>query len=160
MIRRIFLGLFSAVILAGSALAQADCAADRVDLRGDWGQARFSVEIADTFATRSKGLMYREKMASSAGMLFFFAKPQSVSFWMKNTLIPLDMLFITPKGRVAKIHENAIPGDLTPISGGDGILAVLEINGGMAKRLGITTGSMIRNPGFDQSTVLWACSES
>ncbi len=160
MIRRIVLGLCAAIVLAGPVAAGTDCTRARADLKGDWGQARFSVEIADTPASRARGLMYRENMARFAGMLFFFPKPQSVSFWMKNTLIPLDMLFITEKGRVAKIHENAVPGDLTPISGGEGILAVLEINGGMARRLGIEVGSVIRHPGFDQSAALWPCSES
>jgi len=162
MIRRALLGLAAALLFSGAALAEVStpCSPAQAELKGDNGTVRFSVEIADTAAERAQGLMYREKMATSEGMLFFFERPQKVSFWMKNTLIPLDMLFISPQGRVEKIHENAIPGDLTPIQGGSGILAVLEINGGLARRLGIKAGSIIRHPGFDQSNALWACSES
>lgn len=161
MIRRAFLGCLAGLLLASPALADvsANCIEDQAQIRTANGTVRFSVEIADDAAERAKGLMFREKMASSAGMLFYFERPQSVSFWMKNTLIPLDMLFISPEGRVEKIHENAVPGDLTPIMGGSGILAVLEINGGLARKLGIKPGDVIRHPGFDQSVALWPCSE-
>ncbi len=145
----------AAVLWAGAALAE--CAPDRVDLRGDWGQARFTVELADTPDSRAQGLMFRESLPRFAGMLFIYDAPTAPSFWMRNTLIPLDMLFVTPRGRVARIHHEATPGDETPIPGGDNILMVLEINGGLARALGVTEGSELRHPRLDQDRALWPC---
>ncbi|MGV6847216.1 MAG: DUF192 domain-containing protein [Marinibacterium sp.] len=145
-----FLGLVAAFPL------WAECRPDVVDLRGDWGQARFTVEVADDDAERSRGLMFRESMPRGAGMLFVFDHPQRVSFWMMNTLIPLDMIFADATGRVVKVHSNAIPGDTTPIPGGDAVFAVLEINGGLAERYGITAGSDLRHAAFGDSAA-WPC---
>jgi uncharacterized membrane protein (UPF0127 family) len=138
---------------------QAGCADDQVELRGDWGKARFSIEVADDSAERAQGLMNRASLPSSAGMLFIYEAPQHASFWMKNTLIPLDMIFVDPTGTVTRIHENAVPLDTTGIDGGDGVAAVLEINGGLARRLGITTGSEMRHPSFASATAAWPCSD-
>lgn len=149
------LGLIA--LLAGAGPLHAACAPDRLDLRGPSGVARFHVEVADTGEERSRGLMFREKLASSAGMLFVYDKPESVAFWMKNTLIPLDMIFADATGTVKSVHSGAVPGDLTPIRGGDGIQFVLEINGGMAKRLGITAGTVIRHPAIPPATAAWPC---
>jgi len=155
--RRIFAGL-TLIFMATSGVAQtAPCDEGRLSIRGDWGQAAYSVEIADTPQLRQQGLMFRESMARGAGMLFVFDKPQSVGFWMKNTLIPLDMLFIDQTGVVKRVHSNAIPGDLTTIPGGDGIFAVLEINGGLAQSYGIVEGSEIRHPAFANGPPVWAC---
>jgi len=125
-------------------------------LRGDWGQARFNVEIADDPDSQAQGLMHRPSMASSAGMLFVYDRPQSLSFWMRNTLIELDMLFIEPDGTVARIHHRAQPLDETTIQGGDGLLAVLEINGGLAERLGIVAGTQVQHPAFGANAA-WPC---
>ncbi len=133
-----------------------DCAPDRADLRGDWGAASFRVELADTEQTRAEGLMFREKLPRFSGMLFVYPQPQRASFWMKNTLIPLDMLFLDKNGTVQHIHANAVPGDLTPIDGGKGILAVLEINGGLAATLKIDAGSQLRHPIFGDDAD-WPC---
>ncbi len=95
-------------------------------------------------------------MATSAGMLFVYDEPQFVSFWMRNTLIPLDMLFLDATGTVQHIHENAIPLDETAIPGGDDIQYVLEINGGLSSRLGITVGSALRHPSIGDNAA-WAC---
>lgn len=146
------LGVF--IALAGPALA--DCDIGRVDLRGDWGAARFSVEVADDPQERSLGLMNRERMATGAGMLFVYEEPQRAVFWMKNTLIPLDMIFMDENGVVTRVHENAIPGDLTGIDGGDDVQFVLEINGGLARRLGIVEGSELRHPAIGE-TAAWPC---
>lgn len=149
--------LVLALALPGALAAQGACREDLVDLRGSWGQARFSVEIADTDETRARGLMFRETMARMAGMLFIFDRPQRAVFWMENTLIPLDMLFIRPDGSVQHIHHEARPRDRTPIDGGEGVTMVLEINGGMARRMGITPGSELRHPRLDPSLALWPC---
>ncbi|MEM7752931.1 MAG: DUF192 domain-containing protein [Pseudomonadota bacterium] len=143
-------------LLATSVSALAACDEARVDLRGDWGQARFSVEVADTPAERSQGLMHREDMPRSAGMLFVYERPQPVSFWMRNTLIPLDMIFMDAEGTVQRVHENAIPLDETSIPGGTEIQYVLEINGGLSSRLGIVEGSELRHPAIG-SDAAWPC---
>jgi hypothetical protein len=75
---------------------------------------------------------------------------------MKNTLIPLDMIFADARGVVRRVHENAVPGDLTPIPGGDDILVVLEVNGGMARQLGIAPGTVLRHPSLGQGAA-WPC---
>jgi uncharacterized protein len=146
-------------LATGSAAVAGGCRNDIVELRGDWGAARFSVEVADSNAERAQGLMNRESMASGAGMLFIYDAPQPASFWMKNTLIPLDMIFVDETGLVREVKSNAIPGDLTPIFGGNDILMVLEINGGLAGRLGIAPGSEIRHPGLSPEKILWDCDE-
>lgn len=145
--------ILALVLGMAAQLAAAGCAEDRVTIRGDWGQATFTVEIADTPATRAQGLMYVEAMPRMAGMLFVYDRPQPVSFWMKNTLIPLDMIFASPQGEILRVHENAIPGDLTPIPGGDGVQMVLEINGGMSARLGIAVGDVMQHPSFGADAI-------
>jgi len=133
----------------------ASCVDDRVSLRGDWGEAHFTVEIADDPLERSRGLMFRDSMPTSSGMLFVYEQPQSVSFWMKNTLISLDMIFVDQTGRVQRIAHEAVPGDLTSIPGGDDILGVLESNGGLCRELGIVEGSERRHHVVDQSGAIW-----
>jgi len=146
------------LVVLGAAPVRADeCRNDSVGVRGDWGQAAFVVEIADTSDERSRGLMFRDSMARGAGMLFVYESPRPASFWMKNTLISLDMLFADKTGRVTHVHHRAIPGDLTPIDGGDGVYAVLEINGGLAKDYGITKGSLMRHPVFSPGPAAWPC---
>lgn len=153
------MGAALAVLFSLTGLAQAEmaCKRDAVDLRGDWGSARFAVEIADTPDTRATGLMFREEMGKRAGMLFVYEHPQRVAFWMKNTLIPLDMIFVDESGLVRHIHENAIPGDLTAIPGGDGILVVLEVNAGIVQDYGITVGSQMRHEVFSGQSAIWPC---
>ncbi|MDZ4134120.1 MAG: DUF192 domain-containing protein [Paracoccaceae bacterium] len=142
-----------------SAFAQS-CRPDSLEVRlTGGGVARFNIELADTPQTRSRGLMFREKMATAAGMLFIYERPQRAVFWMKNTLIPLDMIFADPTGLVTQVHANAIPHDETGIDGGEGVLAVLEINGGLAKRMGITQGAVLRHPAFAQNGAVWPCAK-
>ena len=136
--------------------AQSACSDAHVDLKGDWGQARFTVEVADDPAERSQGLMNRESMPRSAGMLFVYEFPQRVAFWMRNTLIPLDMIFLDETGTVQRVHENAIPLDETAIPGGDQIQYVLEINAGLAGLYGIDDGTVLRHPSIGENAV-WGC---
>ena len=138
--------------------AGAGCRADQVELRlPSGGMARFAVEVADDGAERAQGLMFREKMAMSAGMLFVYERPQRAGFWMKNTLVPLDMVFADATGTVTRVHVNAVPGDLTNIDGGDGVQLVLEINGGLAARIGIVPGAVLRHPAIEQTGAAWPC---
>ncbi|MWD28794.1 DUF192 domain-containing protein [Aquicoccus sp. SCR17] len=140
-------------------MAQAACREDSVTLRGEFGMARFRVDVADDAAERSRGLMFVKEMPASTGMLFVYPKAQPASFWMRNTLIPLDMLFMDATGTVTRIHENAVPLDETPIPGGDEVLAVLEINGGMAAAMGIEAGAQLRHPALPQDIAAWPCAE-
>ncbi|MEO5613875.1 MAG: DUF192 domain-containing protein [Cypionkella sp.] len=146
-----------ALVFGGA--AHAGCAPDTVELRGPAGVQRFSVEIADSEAERSKGLMFREHMPASAGMLFIYDQPKHAYFWMKNTLLPLDMVFADATGLVTAVHSNAVPQDETPIDGGAGVAVVLEINGGLAARMGIAPGSVLRSVALNQSVAAWACSQ-
>nr|WP_325248760.1 DUF192 domain-containing protein [Amylibacter sp.] len=128
-----------------------------VDLRWDGGSARINVEIADDFEERARGLMFRESLPRYDGMLFIYEWPLSVAFWMKNTLIPLDMVFLDEHGVVQSIHENAVPGSLESIPGGDEILAVLEVNGGLTRKLGLPVGAEMRHSAFAKTDPSWAC---
>lgn len=108
----------------------------------------FAVELAVTPDEQARGLMYRERMANDAGMLFLFPERDHRAFWMKNTLISLDLLFIDTDGRIRKVHHRAVPGSLETIPSDYPVSAVLEINGGLAKRLGIKAGDKVEHPAF------------
>ena len=153
--RSLAAGLIWALLTAAPALA--DCAPGALELRWQGGQARFSVEIADTAALREKGLMDRSHLPAASGMLFVYEAPQHAYFWMKNTLIPLDMIFADATGRVSTVHSNAVPGDLTPIDGGEAVRYVMEINGGLAARMGIAPGAVLRAAQLDQTQAQWKC---
>lgn len=121
------------------------------------------VEIADEPEERALGLMNRESLAPMSGMLFIYESPRPASFWMKNTLIPLDMIFMDAAGTVRHIHPSAVPLDLTPVPGnvpGDpepDRLMILEIAGGEAERLGIQEGMGMAFPGLDQAKATEPC---
>ncbi|MFN7225067.1 MAG: DUF192 domain-containing protein [Paracoccaceae bacterium] len=153
--RTVIWGVTALALTVGT--ASADCRDDQVELRWSGGQARFAVDVADDDAERSRGLMFRESLPRSAGMLFVYESPRRATFWMKNTLIPLDMIFADAAGRVTKVHANAQPQDLTTIDGGEGIKLVLEINGGLAARLGIVPGAELRHPSIADPA--WSCTE-
>lgn len=101
--------------------------------------------------------MNRDAMAASKGMLFVYDAPRRVNFWMKNTRIALDMLFVDATGQVLRVHPMAKPMDTTSISGGEGVQFVLEINGGLAGQLGLVPGSVLRHPAIDQGGAIWPC---
>lgn len=122
---------------------------DKLHIVTQNGRYTFTVEIADTPDKRSQGLMFRESMAEDAGMLFTFERDQIASFWMKNTEIPLDMLFIARDGRIADMHRNAQPHSLRSIRSKMPVFAVLEINAGLTSRLGIRVGDRIEHPAFE-----------
>lgn len=155
MIRRVALSLVAALACCVG-VAQA-CSETSVKLRGDFGQVRFNVEIADDRQERAQGLMFREVLPKSSGMLFLYDRPQALSFWMRNTLIPLDLLFIDTTGVVRHIHHEAQPLDETPIPGSGREIAVLEINGGMAKALGIAVGAEVQHRFFADRDPVWPC---
>lgn len=113
------------------------------------GAARaFQVEVARTDQEKSVGLMFRNALADGAGMLFPYGPPQSITMWMRNTYIPLDMLFITADGTIARIEANTEPLSERIIDSGSPVSAVLELAGGAAARLGIKAGDKVRHPFF------------
>ncbi|MEO8756955.1 MAG: DUF192 domain-containing protein [Devosia sp.] len=135
-----------AVLVLSAATA---CSADhRAVLHTAKGDFAFNIEIADTDAQRERGLMFRTSLAPDAGMLFDYHHEQLTSFWMQNTLIPLDMVFISADGIVRTIHVNARPKDTTPISSEVPVQFVLEIAGGRSVEIGLKTGDR-----FEQSRV-------
>ena len=129
---------------AQPAPARDGMAVESLDAFTHQGVRHFQVEIADTDAARERGLMFRKRLGPDRGMLFDFKIPQPVSFWMKNTLIPLDMVFISADGRVISIARNAPPLSETPIPSGGDVLGVLELRGGRAQEIGLEPGDRIR----------------
>jgi uncharacterized membrane protein (UPF0127 family) len=107
------------------------------------GVHAFSVELATTEAEREKGLMYRKSLPEGQGMLFDFQRDQEVGFWMKNTYIPLDMIFIRGDGRILRIAENTEPLSEKIVPSGGPVRAVLEVIGGTARKLGIAPGDRV-----------------
>ena len=108
-------------------------------------QLKFDVWIADTTPRRAQGLMFVKSLAPLRGMLFVYPQPRVVSMWMKNTLIPLDMLFVAGDGRIIRIAQRTQPHSLEQITSMGPVVAVIEIAGGEAARLGIVTGARVRH---------------
>ena len=109
----------------------------------------FTVEIVDNDADRAKGLMYRKELPEGQGMLFDFHRDQEVSFWMQNTYIPLDMIFIRGDGRISHIAENTEPLSTRLIPSNGPVRAVLEVIGGTSRKLGIAAGDRVASPIFN-----------
>jgi hypothetical protein len=119
-----------------------------LEIASKTGVHSFAVEIADTEPQREKGLMFRKNLPDGQGMLFDFKREQDVSFWMQNTYIPLDMIFIRGDGSILRIVENAEPLSTRTIPSGGPVLAVLEVIGGTARKLGIALGDRVAHPIF------------
>ncbi|HEX3861683.1 MAG TPA: DUF192 domain-containing protein [Stellaceae bacterium] len=112
------------------------------------GPQKFTVEVATTPGQMEQGLMFRQSLAPNAGMIFDFKVPSPAMMWMKNTLIPLDMLFVDAKGSIVNIAERTVPGSLDTIAAAAPVRAVIELNGGTASRLGIKPGDRVVFPLF------------
>ncbi len=110
------------------------------------GSFVFNIELADTNEERAQGLMFRQSLADDAGMLFDFGEEREVAFWMRNTFIPLDMIFIAADGEIKSIHENARPQDPTSIPSGFPVRFVLEIPGGRSREIGLVVGDRLEHP--------------
>ena len=106
----------------------------------------FEAWRADTFETRAQGLMFVESLRPDQAMIFVYSPPQRASMWMKNTLIPLDMLFVDEGGCVVHVHERARPGSLDTISAGEPVVLVVELAGGTAGTLGLARGDRVVRP--------------
>lgn len=116
------------------------------------GPHRFKVELAETPQQMTQGLMFRTSLAPDAGMLFDYRQPTAATMWMRNTLIPLDMLFVDARGRIVNIHERAVPQSDDVIAAAEPVRAVIELNGGTAERLGIEPGDRVVHPIFGNAS--------
>ena len=105
---------------------------------------KFTVEAARTSVEQAKGLMFRTELRDNAGMIFPFAEPRVASFWMKNTVIPLDIIFVRANGTIESIADNTVPYSTTPVVSGEPVTAVLELRGGLAAELGIVAGDKVK----------------
>ena len=151
--RAIGVRIWAAVVFVAFVSASAGAPAlggelDSLEIVTATGRHVFQVEIANNDATREHGLMDRRYMAPDHGMLFAFDREEPVSFWMKNTYIPLDMIFIAPSGVVTHIAANAEPLSERVVPSGGPSIAVLELNGGMAASIGLKVGDKVRHPFF------------
>jgi len=153
------LGLCVALALLGPALAPQpfypayarearEAPTEPLILETAGGPQTIDVEVARDPAARERGLMYRRHLPENRGMLFDFDKPQTVLMWMKNTYIPLDMIFISRDGKVTHIEENTEPLSEAIISSHGPAFAVLEVNAGVAKKLGLKPGDAVRHKMF------------
>jgi len=117
-------------------------------LKTDSGDHNFNIEVATTDQERALGLMFRRSLPENGGMLFLYDQPQPAAMWMKNTLIPLDMVFISPEGKVHRIEANAEPFSTAVIPSEGDIVGVLELKGGEAGRIGLKRGDKVLYPGL------------
>ena len=133
-------------MLLGSVLAAAQALdTGELTIQTRQGPLTYFVEVARTPSERSQGLMFRKQLPKDHGMLFVFERTQSVSFWMDNTSIPLDLLFADAEGEVVNLHANAVPFSQDLIPSRQPIRYVLEIPGGVAKQRGIRVGDRLRS---------------
>jgi uncharacterized protein len=112
------------------------------------GRYVFQAEIAATETERQRGLMFRKGLAADAGMLFDFVTPRKATFWMKNTFVGLDLIFIRADGTVARVHENAVPRSETYIGVDEPVRGVLEVIAGTSRRIGLKAGDRVEHPIF------------
>ena len=143
-------GSFALLVLALSFQSETLRAAGEqtVEIASKTGVHSFAVEVVDNDADRAKGLMYRKDLPEGRGMLFDFHRDQEVSFWMQNTYIPLDMIFIRGDGRILRIEENTEPLSTRMIPSRGAVRAVLEVIGGTSRKLGIAPGDRVASPIF------------
>lgn len=139
----IIVGLFAYIKYDDIAIGAMDVKTVSIE-RSDLKSFPVEVEIAATLEQQQIGLMNRTELAPGKGMLFTYKEPQQVRFWMKDTLLPLDILFVSPNGVIHKIVQGAKPHDETPIPSEMSVLGVLELPAGDVKRMGVTVGDTIR----------------
>ena len=143
-----FVALIAVALAQGASAQDSPLPLTTVVVDTDHGPHAFRVEVAGDEASQAKGLMFRRQMAPDAGMLFDFHHPQMTIFWMKNTILPLDMIFIRQDGTISSIAPNAVPYSTTSIPSAEPVRAVLEINGGRAAQLGIEPDQKVHNAIF------------
>jgi uncharacterized protein len=124
---------------------------ERLTLQTAQGEHVIDIEITETAEEKALGLMFRTSLADKAGMLFVYDGPQEIAMWMKNTYIPLDMVFITAEGIVHRIEARTEPHSETIVPSNGAVLAVLELAGGAAERLGLKRGDRVVHPAFKRA---------
>lgn len=143
------LALFVMAPLAGRTEERVTFATSELVIEtADGASHRFVVELAVSMRQRARGLMYRDDLAPDAGMLFVYPGEQQIRMWMRNTLIPLDMLFIGSDGRIIDLAEDTVPLSEDIIASSGPARAVIELGSGTARRLGIRPGDRVRHPLF------------
>jgi uncharacterized membrane protein (UPF0127 family) len=147
MLRLGLLALITSILafVSGPAAAAGE---QTVEIASKTGVHIFSVEVVDNDADRAKGLMFRRELPEGRGMLFDFQRDQEVSFWMQNTYIALDMIFIRGDGQILRIEENTVPLSTRMIPSRGAVRAVLEVIGGTSRKLGIAPGDRVASPIF------------
>ena len=152
---RVFKPLAAVVVALLLGLAASESRAEEVTfatsdlwIETESGRHHFTVEVAETHAQMKRGLMFRTDLANDAGMLFDYETPREVAMWMKNTLVPLDMLFVDSRGLVQRVVGWTTPQSLEPIASHGLVRVVIELRGGIAARLGIGRGSRIEHAIF------------
>ena len=140
--------LFSAFSFERGAVLAASEKLERLVIRVSGREIKLNVEVARTPRQQRAGLMFRRSLPADRGMLFIYPYQSIVKMWMKNTHIPLDMVFINSKGIVKKIVERTVPFSLSVISSGEPVRAVLELNGGTSNRIGLKRGDQVIHPFF------------
>ncbi|SLN76964.1 DUF192 domain-containing protein [Oceanibacterium hippocampi] len=145
---RLVLLLAVTVSVPGPAAGAAELPREKLVIESDGAYHPFTVEVARSTNEKSRGLMFRERLEPDAGMLFLYAREGEIAMWMKNTLIPLDMIFIDAGGIIVDIHRRAVPHSTATIASRRPALAVLEVNGGLTERLGIRPGDRVRHHAF------------
>ncbi len=144
--------LLASVLLAASAACKTESSAETqvvalqtapLTIKSGTTAHQFTVEIARSSEEQMRGLMFRQQLDPDKGMIFPMIPPRVASFWMKDTLIPLDMIFVRADGTIARIESETAPGSLQPISSGEPVIAVLEIAGGRAAQLGIAEEDIV-----------------
>jgi uncharacterized protein len=121
-------------------------------LKTDSGPHSFEIELATTPGERALGLMYRRSLPADAGMLFLYDQPQALTMWMRNTIIPLDMIFIGANGKVHRIESHTEPFSTQLISSDGAVQGVLEVNAGTAASIGLKAGDEVVYPGLNEAT--------
>jgi uncharacterized membrane protein (UPF0127 family) len=150
-IGRVLVSVLSLIALSWVMASGAGAAAlEKLTIATASGQKSFDVEVMRTDAEREKGLMFRNYLPADRGMLFDFGAEREVFMWMKDTPLPLDMVFIRKNGSIARIAANTEPYSLTVLSSGEPVIGVLEINAGISEKLGIRAGDKVIHPLFKQ----------
>lgn len=152
-IARFLTGLLAVLFLLTAGWSVHALPRDIIVIRASDGNYRFNVELAATEAERAQGLMFRKELPTNAGMLFLYDRDQAVTFWMRNTYLPLDMVFIAADGKITQIVKNTKPLSENLIPSYTYIRAVLELNAGITNRYGIRVGDRVDYKAFRMPVV-------
>jgi hypothetical protein len=141
-------GVALTLLLPPGAIAAGNAA---LVLKTDSGPHSFTIELATTPGKRALGLMYRRALPADAGMLFLYDQPQPLTMWMRNTILPLDMIFIGANGKVHRVESHTEPFSTQLISSEGDVQGVLEVNAGTAEAIGLKAGDEVVYPGLNQA---------